>query len=70
MALCDLKNDGYFKLIVAEMPNNLEGKAKLKVYKGVTLMSDRVLPGIAAGVVTLYIDEHEPKIPSNNEFTS
>ncbi|XP_063701971.1 LOW QUALITY PROTEIN: Bardet-Biedl syndrome 1 protein, partial [Culicoides brevitarsis] len=63
LALCDLKNDGYFKLIAAEMSNNFEGKAKLKVFKGITLMSERGLPGFACGVSILYIDEHEPKIP-------
>lgn len=64
LVLCDLKNDGYFKLIAAEMSNNFEGKAKLKVFKGITLMSERGIPGIASGVSILYIDEHEPKIPS------
>lgn len=67
LTLCDLKNDGYFKLIAAEMSNNFEGKAKLKVFKGITLMSERGLPGCPSAISILYIDEHEPKIPSKSK---
>lgn len=64
MTLCDLKNDGYHKLVVTEIPYNWDEKPKLKIYKGVNLMTERGLPDFASGVTILYIDEPEPKIPS------
>ena len=31
MTICDLKNDNYYKLIAAEIPNSIDMKPKLKV---------------------------------------
>ena len=31
MTVCDLKNENYYKLIAAEIPNSLEAKPQLKV---------------------------------------
>lgn len=43
------------------------GKAKLKAYKGTTLISEQTLPGIPAAVESFYVDEHFPKIPGKGQ---
>lgn len=66
MTVCDLKNDGYQKLIVGEIPLALDSKKppRLRVYKGNQVVSDQGLPGVPSGVISFYIDEIEPKMPS------
>lgn len=66
LALADLKNDNYYKLITVEVPADLSSdtKSKLKVYKGTTLISEQGLPGYPTAIQTLYVDDNAPKIPS------
>ena len=66
MTVCDLKNDGYFKLIVGEIPLILDSKKppRLRVYKGNQVVSEQGLPGIPSAVISFYIDENDPKMPS------
>ena len=66
LSLADLKNDNYYKLIAVEVPADLNSneKSKLKVYKGTTLISEQGLPGYPTAIQTLYVDDNEPKIPS------
>lgn len=66
MTVCDLKNDGYFKLIVGEIPLILDSKKppRLRVYKGNQVVSEQGLPGIPSTVISFYIGENEPKMPS------
>lgn len=45
---------------------NSDAKSKLKVYKGTTLISEQGLPGYPTAIQTLYVDENEPKIPSES----
>lgn len=68
LSLCDLKHDNYFKLIAAEIPADISAKSKLKVYKGITLISEQGLPGIPSGIETFYIDEHNPRVPGTRCF--
>lgn len=66
MTVCDLTNDGYFKLIVGEIPLSLDSKKppRLRAYKGSQVVSEQGLPGVPSGVISFYIDEIEPKMPS------
>lgn len=70
LSLRNLKNDNYHQLIAAEIPSDLNGKSKLRVYKGTQLISEQVLPGVPAAVESYYIDENEPKVPSIGNFNS
>lgn len=67
LTLVDLKNDDYFKLVTVEIPQSIHSdeKPKLKVYKGTTLVNEQSLPGIPSSVKSLYVDDHEPRIPGN-----
>lgn len=68
LSLCDLKSDGYYKLIAAdvmtaEMATTLTPRSKLKAFKGTALVSEQLLPGIASSVESFYIDENIPRVP-------
>lgn len=73
LSLCDLKSDGYYKLIAADVladvaaasadETSVSQRSKLKVYKGTALVSEQLLPGVAAAVENLYIDENIPRVP-------
>lgn len=67
MTVCDLRNDGYYMMIVGEIPLTLDSKKppRLRVYKGNQVVSEQGLPGVPSSVVSFYIDEIEPKMPSN-----
>lgn len=65
MSVCDLRNDNYYKLIVAEIPFSFEKKPRLRVYKGTQVIHEQGLPGIPSSVESLYIDESHPKMSSN-----
>lgn len=70
MTVCDLLNDGYFKLVVGEIPLTLDTKKppRLRVYKGNQVVSEQGLPAVPSSVISFYIDEIEPKMPSNYKF--
>lgn len=40
MTACDLKNDDYYKLVAAEVPNVLDAKPKLKVLRKFLVKKD------------------------------
>lgn len=68
MTLCDLRSDNYHTLVVADLcplqPTNTDGRSRLKVFKGTTLISEQSVLGIPSAVVSLYIDENVvPKVP-------
>lgn len=64
MTLCDLKNDDYHKLVLAEIPEDKTKKSKLKVFKGIGMVSEHSLPGIPTSLVSFYTEEATPKTPS------
>lgn len=70
LSLADSRNDDYFRLITVEIPHEFgsDVKPKLKVYKGTALISEQNLPGIPSSVQTLYVDDHEPRIPGKFEW--
>ncbi|CAD7083571.1 unnamed protein product [Hermetia illucens] len=64
MTLCDLKNDDYHKLVLAEIPEDkTKTKSKLKVFKGIGMVSEHSLPGIPTSLVSFYTEEATPKTP-------
>lgn len=68
MSLCDIRSDNYHALIVADLcplaADNTDGRSRLKVFKGTTLVNEQPIVGVPAAVVSLYIDEHVmPKVP-------
>lgn len=67
LALVDLKNDDYFKLVTVEIPQSIHSdqKPKLKVYKGTTLISEQNLPGIPSSLKSLFVDDTDYRIPGN-----
>lgn len=64
MSVCDLKCDNYFKLVAAEIPFSLDSKPRLRVYKGTQVIHEQMIPGIPSSVQSLYIEETQPKMPS------
>lgn len=68
LSLCDLKSDGYYKLIAADvmttdMATTPSPRSKLKAFKGTSLVSEQLLPGIASSVESFYIDDNIPRVP-------
>lgn len=68
LSLCDLKSDGYYKLIAADvmtadMATTPTPRSKLKAFKGTALVSEQLLPGLASSVESFYIDENIPRVP-------
>ena len=66
MTVSDIKSDNYVRLIAADIALDEEPpSAKLKVFRGIDLESEHELKCIPAAIESLYIDESEPKTPSN-----
>lgn len=68
MTLCDVRSDNYHALVVADLcpllADNTDGRSRLKVFKGTTLVNEQPIAGIPAAVISLYIDENgSPKVP-------
>lgn len=64
MTLCDLRSDNYNELVVADLTGlTTDGRAKLKMFKGTTLVSELGLPGLPSAVQSFYIDENSPPVP-------
>ncbi|XP_030385738.1 Bardet-Biedl syndrome 1 protein homolog [Scaptodrosophila lebanonensis] len=64
MALSDVQCDGYVRLLAADISlEDDEPSARLKVFRGLRLKQEQLLPGIPAAIESLYIDETEPKTP-------
>lgn len=65
MTVSDIKTDNYVRLIATDIAIDEEPPtATLKVFRGIELESEHELKGIPSAIVSLYIDESEPKTPS------
>lgn len=61
--LADLSGQGEKRLLVGDLGSSTSGM-KLKVYHGTTLSSESVLLDLPAGLVSFFMDLHEPRIPA------
>ncbi|XP_066905188.1 Bardet-Biedl syndrome 1 protein isoform X2 [Halyomorpha halys] len=61
LALGDLNADNDCKLIIGDFGNGIQ--LKLKVYKGTTMVADLPLLSQPAGILCIYTDRNEPRIP-------
>ncbi|XP_068615019.1 Bardet-Biedl syndrome 1 protein [Brachionichthys hirsutus] len=61
--LADLGGDGENRLVVGDLGYGSSGM-KLKVYRGTALMSESTLLDLPAGLVTFFMDLHEPRTPA------
>ncbi|XP_061562490.1 Bardet-Biedl syndrome 1 protein [Phycodurus eques] len=66
VALADLSGDGDGRLVVADLGGGGGGSAamKLKVYRGTALTSESVLLDLPCGLVSFFMDLHEPRVPA------
>ncbi|XP_073843489.1 Bardet-Biedl syndrome 1 [Musca autumnalis] len=64
VTVSDIKSDNYVRLIATDIAVDEEPpRATLKVFRGIDLESEHELKGIPSAIVSLYIDESEPKTP-------
>ncbi|KAH3846342.1 hypothetical protein DPMN_088643, partial [Dreissena polymorpha] len=63
ITLADIQADGDWKLIIADLGTG-SFNMKLKVYKGTDLLSENTIIDLPTGVVTFYMDTHEPRTPA------
>ena len=63
VALCDLTGDGDTKLVVADLGTG-NYNMKLRVYKGTQMISENTIIDLPTGVVTIHMDQTEPRIPA------
>ncbi|WAR19476.1 BBS1-like protein [Mya arenaria] len=63
ITLSDIQADGDWKLIIADLGTG-SFNMKLKVYKGTDLLSENTIIDLPTGVVTFYMDTHEPRTPA------
>lgn len=63
MDLADLNGDGENRLLVGDLGSGSSGM-KLKVYRGTALSSESVLLDLPTGLVSFFMDLHEPRIPA------
>ncbi|XP_072345665.1 BBSome complex member BBS1-like [Scyliorhinus torazame] len=63
VVLADLHGDGENKLIVGDLGTGLYNM-KLKVYKGITMLSEHTLIDLPTGVVAFLMDTNEPRTPA------
>ncbi|XP_011417321.3 Bardet-Biedl syndrome 1 protein homolog isoform X3 [Magallana gigas] len=63
ICLSDVQADGDWKLIIADLGTG-SFNMKLKVYKGTNLMSEHTIIDLPTGVVSFYMDTHEPRTPA------
>uniref|UniRef100_A0A1I8PUL4 Uncharacterized protein n=1 Tax=Stomoxys calcitrans TaxID=35570 RepID=A0A1I8PUL4_STOCA len=64
MTVSDVKCDNYVRLIATDIAIDEEPPmATLKVFRGIELESEHELKGIPSAIVSLYIDDSEPKTP-------
>lgn len=61
--LADLSGEGEKRLLVGDLGSSTSGM-KLKVYHGTTLSSESALLDLPAGLVSFFMDLHEPRIPA------
>lgn len=63
MDLADLNGDGENRLLVGDLGSGSSGM-KLKVYRGTALSSESALLDLPTGLVSFFMDLHEPRIPA------
>lgn len=63
MDLADLNGDGENRLLVGDLGSGSSGM-KLKVYRGTALSSESALLDLPTGLVSFFMDLHEPHIPA------
>ncbi|XP_061397052.1 Bardet-Biedl syndrome 1 protein homolog [Musca vetustissima] len=64
VTVSDIKSDNYVRLIATDIAIDEEPpRATLKVFRGIDLESEHELKGIPSAIVSLYIDDSEPKTP-------
>lgn len=63
IALSDIHADGNWKLVIGDLGAD-NFSSKLKVFQGVSLIHDRSLQDLPNGVVSFYMDTHEPRTPA------
>ncbi|GAB1599863.1 Bardet-Biedl syndrome 1 protein-like [Argonauta hians] len=63
IALSDIKADGDWKLIIGNLGID-NYVTKLKVFQGTTLIHESTLLDLPNGVVSFYMDTHEPRTPA------
>uniref|UniRef100_A0A4W4EZV8 BBSome complex member BBS1 n=1 Tax=Electrophorus electricus TaxID=8005 RepID=A0A4W4EZV8_ELEEL len=63
IALADLHGDGDNKLVVGDLGTGA-GNTKLKVYRGIGLLSENTLLDLPTGLVSFLMDQHEPRTPA------
>ncbi|XP_028331380.1 BBSome complex member BBS1 [Gouania willdenowi] len=63
VALADLSGDGDSRLVLGDLGSAGSGM-KLKVYRGTVLTNESSLLDLPAGLVSFFMDLHEPRIPA------
>lgn len=63
MDLADLNGDGENRLLVGDLGSGSLGM-KLKVYRGTALSSESALLDLPTGLVSFFMDLHEPRVPA------
>ncbi|KAK1788178.1 hypothetical protein P4O66_016643 [Electrophorus voltai] len=61
--MADLHGDGDNKLVVGDLGTGA-GNTKLKVYRGIGLLSENTLLDLPTGLVSFLMDQHEPRTPA------
>ncbi|XP_061667182.1 Bardet-Biedl syndrome 1 protein [Syngnathoides biaculeatus] len=64
VALADLSGDGDGRLVAADLGGAGPAAMKLKVYRGTALTSESVLLDLPCGLVSFFMDLHEPRVPA------
>lgn len=63
IALSDIHADGNWKLVIGDLGTD-NFSSKLKVFQGVNLMHESSLQDLPNGVISFYMDTHEPRTPA------
>nr|KAF6436977.1 hypothetical protein HJG59_001398 [Molossus molossus] len=63
LALADLHGDGEYKLVVGDLGPGGQ-QSRLKVFKGLRVLTESPLPALPAAAATFLIDQHEPRTPA------
>lgn len=63
IALSDIHADGNWKLVIGDLGTD-NFSSKLKVFQGVSLMHESSLQDLPNGVISFYMDTHEPRTPA------
>ncbi|XP_077482534.1 BBSome complex member BBS1 [Stigmatopora argus] len=64
MALTDLSGDGDARLVAFDLGGASAPAVRLKVYRGTALSVESVLVDLPCGLVALFMDLHEPRVPA------